>query len=643
MKLSTRVLLLVLGVALTTSALVIWVINVNLTRHETARANAAISSAIQRYLSRVSDRHEQIKQLLQTTLEDQQTRSYFQGADEGDEKSIRRLRDEVFEGDVKRQMADDLHLRAAFHVLVDLTARPLFIKAPNEPELEKYLAGGAVKWSFDADSAELVRRHVVTPQGLFLLLGVPLKAQLSELPTHAYFVGLRVDDAWLRNELFIEGQGRGPIPLVACFMVGDRIVASGSSGDDAIMPEGFDRAVTKIQVAPTSAASAELSLPDPVEFDVAGEAFLGQAFTLGGTSNPPGRLLIASSLDVALESLRYLRKQIVFITLAAALLAVLGARAVSRMLSKPVEQMVAATQRISTGHFDEPVNVQRNDELGTLAGALNEMTQGLKERQRLREEKVKRDHDLDVARRIQMGVLPQALPDVKGYDFSSYAHPAEQTGGDIFDVVALDEDVTPAGPAVAILLADATGHGIGPAISVTQVRAMLRMGVRLGGSLRNVLDQMNRQLCADLGAGRFVTAFLGRLDPAAHRIDYDAAGQAPLLHYHAKEKRAEWRNASMIPLGVADDPMEDRIETMELEEGDVVALLTDGFYEYIGPGDEQFQSERVSELVVQHHCRPAKEILDAILSAVRDFAKGCPQLDDMTAIVIKRSVAPTSS
>jgi serine phosphatase RsbU (regulator of sigma subunit) len=151
-----------------------------------------------------------------------------------------------------------------------------------------------------------------------------------------------------------------------------------------------------------------------------------------------------------------------------------------------------------------------------------------------------------------------------------------------------------------------------------------------------VLDQMNRQLCADLGAGRFVTAFLGRLDPHAHRIDYDAAGQAPLLHYHAAEKRAEWRNASGLPLGVADDPMQDAIETMHIAEGDVVALLTDGFYEYIGPGDEQFEKDRVADLVVANHCRPAREILDAILAAVKEFAKGCPQLDDMTAIVIKR-------
>src|SRR3954452_9001038 len=89
MKLSTKILLLVLGVALGTSALVIWVINVNVTRHETHRANAAISSAIQRYLDRVEERHAQIDRNLRTQLEDPNTRSFLQGADEGDANAIR--------------------------------------------------------------------------------------------------------------------------------------------------------------------------------------------------------------------------------------------------------------------------------------------------------------------------------------------------------------------------------------------------------------------------------------------------------------------------------------------------------------------------------------------------------------------------
>jgi sigma-B regulation protein RsbU (phosphoserine phosphatase) len=92
----------------------------------------------------------------------------------------------------------------------------------------------------------------------------------------------------------------------------------------------------------------------------------------------------------------------------------------------------------------------------------------------------------------------------------------------------------------------------------------------------------------------------------------------------------------MLPLGVEAQSIEGGVETMHLAEGDVVALLTDGFYEYMNAAGVMFDKGRVAELVVAHHCRPAKEILDAILAAVREFAQGAPQLDDMTAIVIKR-------
>src|SRR5688572_22965689 len=632
MKLSTRILLLVLGVALTTSALVIWVLNVQITRQETGRANVAISAAIERYVDRVSARHGRVDFILRAMLADPHTRSYFQGTDEGVAEALNHLR-EVFQSDVRQQLKDQ-GLVPDFHVLVNLSGQVLLTAATHDPALDEHLRTLKNPWPFEqvmAGEGRLVRRHLVTPQGLFLVLGVPLKAQLDQPPTHAYFVGLRVDNAWLAEQFFATGEGT---PLAAWFLVGDRVVAEATRGAMRI-PAPLDPAVLR-GAAPAAPTERELSPPQPRQFTLGKEEFVGQAFVLSGTGDPLGRLLLASSLDTALEPLRALRRQIVLITIGAALLAVLGARAVSRMLSKPVEQMVAATQRISAGRLDEPIDVQRKDELGLLAGALNDMAQGLKERQRLREEKVKRDHDLDVARRIQMGVLPSELPTVSGYDLASYAHPAEQTGGDIFDVVALENDVTPAGPALAVLLADATGHGIGPAISVTQVRAMLRMGLRLRGSLRNVLDQMNHQLCADLDAGRFVTALLGRLDPHAHRFDYDAAGQAPLLHYHAAERRVEWRDASVLPLGVADDPMDDPIETMHLAPGDVIALLTDGFYEYVGPGGAMFEKERVAELVAAHHCRPAREILDSILAAVHEFAQGAPQLDDMTAVVIKR-------
>jgi sigma-B regulation protein RsbU (phosphoserine phosphatase) len=253
-------------------------------------------------------------------------------------------------------------------------------------------------------------------------------------------------------------------------------------------------------------------------------------------------------------------------------------------------------------------------------------------------EKIKIERDMAVARKIQMDVLPKELPTCPGYDMAAFSLPAEQTGGDIYDLVAvaLDPASPDDPPSLVLLLADATGHGIGSALSVTQVRAMLRIGVRLRAELDDVLSQINRQLCQDLGSERFVTAFLGLLDPASHSINYQSAGQGPLLHFHAKNHRFEWLDSSMLPLGVDEDPGSDGAHSMQLEPGDLIVLLTDGFFEYQNPEQEMFGREHITDIILQHHHQSARALLNHLLEATKLFARGAPQMDDMTALIIRR-------
>jgi phosphoserine phosphatase len=308
------------------------------------------------------------------------------------------------------------------------------------------------------------------------------------------------------------------------------------------------------------------------------------------------------------------------------------------MIARPIRELVAGTRRIAEGEFDAPVRIHRRDELGVLADSFNQMSEGLKEREGLLEERVKIQRDLALARKIQMDVLPKELPPCPGYDMAAFSLPAEQTGGDIYDLVAVALD--PAHPGdtscLVLLLADATGHGIGPALSVTQVRAMLRIGVRLRAELEEVFAQMNRQLCQDLGCERFVTAFLGLLDPSSHSINYQSAGQGPLLHFHAKDKHVEWLDPSMMPLGIDEDQDSDGLHLMQIAPGDIVILLTDGFYEFQNPEKELFGKERVARIVSENKDLPARELLEELLAATRDFARGAPQLDDMTSVIIRR-------
>lgn len=276
-------------------------------------------------------------------------------------------------------------------------------------------------------------------------------------------------------------------------------------------------------------------------------------------------------------------------------------------------------------HFDEV------DE--RVAGALAGQAAVAIQRARLLDErivKLKLERDLSLAREIQQGVLPQDVPHIDGYELAAFNDPADETGGDIFDLVVDDAG------GVMMMLADATGHGIGPALSVTQARAMFRMGQRLHADLDRMVVDINHQLCADLSSSRFITAFFGRLDPRAHRVHYQAPGQGPLLHFAAATDDCRWLDASTIPLGIMAEFDMSPPEPIDLAPGDMLVLLTDGFYEYQNGRGEQFDKRRVGEIIIAHKAQSPQAILDALLAAVLGFAAGAPQLDDLTAIILKR-------
>lgn len=635
MRLGTKILLLTLLITIGSSAVVSWMVTRNVTTFETNRANDEISRAIVHYVNQLDERHREVSRVVRAMLEAPEQRSLLGAAnDSSDRASREQLRQEVLGRDVQAELQSH-DGGPAFHVLLDGAGETLVV-AETDPKAA--VPFDKVRWPVDAvlnSHGKPVVHYVASPGGLFLAMGVPLRTQLNEPPNDAYFVGFRVDDAWAREQLLTDrlATPSGGAPLTAWFLVDDAVVARASADPADGRVSAFRPDAPLRPVAGKGGAAS-----DRVEFDVAGEHYLGRVFPLDPTDAKAGRLILGSSLDQALRPLHRLQREILLTTLIACAIAILACRAIALMISRPVGELVRGTQRIAAGQFDDPVQIHRRDELGALAESFNQMSQGLRERDHLRDERLKMERDLAVARKIQMDVLPKTLPQCPGYDLAACSLPAEATGGDIYDLVALAlEPPRPEDPpSLVLLLADATGHGIGPALSVTQVRSMLRIGVRLRAGLDDVFAQINRQLCQDLGSERFVTAFLGLLDPSAHSIDYHSAGQGPLLHFHAHDHRFEWLDTSMLPLGIMEDPEGDGRQSMHLAPGDMIVLLTDGFYEYQREDNEQFGKERVADVILQHHHRTSRELLEALLAAMRAFAGGAPQMDDMTALIIKR-------
>jgi len=237
--------------------------------------------------------------------------------------------------------------------------------------------------------------------------------------------------------------------------------------------------------------------------------------------------------------------------------------------------------------------------------------------------------EVELARAIQIGTLPDEMPQVDGYDVYGHFQPADQAGGDLFDLVLLDDRLF-------ILLGDATGHGFGPALSATQMQAMLRVAFRCGADLDQAYRHVNNQLNEDLPDNRFITAFMGFLDPATHQVRFHSGGQGPILHWNAADNAPEWHAPTTFPFGAMDVDVVGPAAVLDLAPGDVLALISDGIYEYTNANDELFGDARVAQVLRRDHALPLAELTGKLLQAVAEFADGAVQRDDITLVLLRR-------
>jgi phosphoserine phosphatase len=250
------------------------------------------------------------------------------------------------------------------------------------------------------------------------------------------------------------------------------------------------------------------------------------------------------------------------------------------------------------------------------------MTEAVIEGEKMRQE-------LEMARVVQMSTLPASMPSLPGYDVYGTFKPAELTGGDTFDLAIIDQGLL-------AVLGDATGHGIAPALSVTQMQAMLRMAFRLGADLETAFREVNNQLAETLASDRFITAFVGILDAGSHKIRFHSGGQGPILHFQAASANCARYKPTSFPLGAMRLAKLRPMITLELRPGDILLLLSDGIYEYQNAAGEQFGEVRVEEIVRSNHGSSMAELAAILLDAVRTFAAGAPQDDDITVVLVSR-------
>lgn len=268
-------------------------------------------------------------------------------------------------------------------------------------------------------------------------------------------------------------------------------------------------------------------------------------------------------------------------------------------------------------------------------------------------QKQRMEQSLAIARQIQQDLLPRQNPQADGFDIAGWSGPADETGGDIYDFFHLGAGRW------TLMLADATGHGVGPALVIAEARAMLRaLSADAAAPTQHCLDchrratdpactpgivnipalmsKVNNLLVHDLSESRFVTCFFGLLDAAAGTVRYASAGQGPIICYNRSADKFDESSATALPLGVMDGlDFHEQVEH-RLGVGDMLAVVTDGFFEAANAADEQFGTGRMCDILRACRDLPSEQIIARLRAAVDKFTAGAPQADDLTAIIVRR-------
>lgn len=312
-----------------------------------------------------------------------------------------------------------------------------------------------------------------------------------------------------------------------------------------------------------------------------------------------------------------MRRLVGFLALALVAAAVVNVSLV-QVISKPIERLAQTVRRIGDGELGARAGSFSTLELDCLALELNAMSEGLAKSAQ------NRDFQMSKAREVQQNLLPNGVsPD--GFSIASLFEPAEDVGGDFYDLLRLPDDTW------LVFVADVSGHGIPAAMSAALLKTLVAQAAEAASPAR-ILSQVNQGFSAMSLDGDFATAIALRLYPGRGRLDYASAGHDPgwLISRH---REAIELSSTGMPLGVLPEAEWDEA-SIELAGCDRVLLVTDGVCETSDREGQLFGRRRIATLLEANRGARSERVIDLLKQSLREHRGDAPQTDDVTAVVL---------
>ncbi len=247
-------------------------------------------------------------------------------------------------------------------------------------------------------------------------------------------------------------------------------------------------------------------------------------------------------------------------------------------------------------------------------------------------EKIKIERDLDLAKKIQQGLLPKCIPNLSGLDICGEMIPAMQVGGDYYDLIPLSDTK------LFVAVGDVSGKGLSASLYMTKLQTMVQISTQISTSPKEILIEINKRLYDSMERSWFITMTLALFDTETGTVKFCRAGHMPLLT--ANNGTVESIRTEGIGLGLEKGEVFERtLQEVELKtkSNQIFAFFSDGITEAMNEKDEMFGEDKLTEILKGKSNNRSTEVMDKVWSEVKLFRGSTPVNDDMTMVIVKVS------
>lgn len=311
-------------------------------------------------------------------------------------------------------------------------------------------------------------------------------------------------------------------------------------------------------------------------------------------------------------------------------LSIYFASKVSSRIHHPIKSLHEGMLELASGHLGVKVaSHQTGDEFDDLIRHFNQTSQQLKERMTML-------NAMEMAAEIQSKLLPDDIPEIHRYDMSATLQYAELAGGDYYDFILLtDQDAK--NKKWLLVVGDVTGHGVSAALLVAWLRATVRLLAReCGGALALLCRRLNASMLQDMNTGKFVTLFLAIVESDNNKLNWLSAGHDPALLYSSQSSSSQSLDATGPPVGVVADANWHQGDEIELNDDDVMLVMTDGLQDAKNPAGQRLGSQAINQVMKSNLVKSAQGMQQSLIERMDVHRTGANLADDVTLMIIKR-------